>query len=180
MMTMKHGIYILTILMALLSLPESGVCFDSIFRLLRMIQSGGMFDANEAKVNLSYKNNNQVITFLDSLLLGNLNTKYITALNVETFVSPDGDESYNRSLAARRNDSIKEFLQRYNSDVGVDKIHFFSEGEDWSEFRKLVASDSNLPDREEVLILIDYQIRMMSMTAIGRICFCSMTKMQSL
>ena len=32
----------------------------------------------------------------------------------------------------------------------------FSEGEDWSEFRKLVASDSNLPDREEVLILIDY------------------------
>lgn len=32
----------------------------------------------------------------------------------------------------------------------------FSEGEDWSEFRKLVASDSNLPDREEVLMLIDY------------------------
>ena len=59
-------------------------------------------------------------------------------------------------MAARRNDSIKEFLQRYNSDVSVDKIHFSSEGEDWSEFRKLVASDSNLPDREEVLILIDY------------------------
>ena len=153
---MKHGIYILTILMALLSLPESGyasipffaVANDTIRRVVIY------FDANEAKVNLSYKNNNQVITFLDSLLLGNLNTKYITALNVETFVSPDGDESYNRSLAARRNDSIKEFLQRYNSDVGVDKIHFFSEGEDWSEFRKLVASDSNLPDREEVLILI--------------------------
>ena len=79
---------------------------------------------------------------------------------MKTFVSPDGDESYNRSLAARRNDSIKEFLQRYNSDVSVDKIHFFSEGEDWSEFRKLVASDSNLPDREEVLILIDYHKKM--------------------
>ena len=65
---------------------------------------------------------------------------------MKTFVSPDGNESYNRGLAARRNDSIKEFLQRYNSDVSVDKIHFFSEGEDWSEFRKLVASDSNLPD----------------------------------
>lgn len=155
---MKHGIYILTILMALLSLPESGyasipffaVANDTIRRVVIY------FDANEAKVDLSYKSNNQVITILDSLLLGNLNTKYITALNVETFVSPDGDESYNRSLAARRNDSIKEFLQRYNSDVSVDKIHFFSEGEDWSEFRKLVASDSNLPDREEVLILIDY------------------------
>ena len=60
------------------------------FSLLRILQSGGAviyFDANEAKVDLSYKNNNQVITILDSLLLGNLNTKYITALNVETFVS---------------------------------------------------------------------------------------------
>lgn len=103
------------------------VCFDSIFAVANdtIRRAVIYFDANEAKVDLSYKNNNQVIIILDSLLLGNLNTKYITALNVETFVSPDGDESYNRSLAARRNDSIKEFLQRYNSDVSVDKIHFF-------------------------------------------------------
>ena len=155
---MNHGIYILTILMALLSLPESGYASIPFFAVANdtIRRAVIYFDANEAKVDLSYKDNNQAITILDSLLLGNLNTKYITALNVKTFVSPDGDESYNRSLAARRNDSIKEFLQRYNSDVSVDKIHFFSEGEDWSEFRKLVASDSNLPDREEVLILIDY------------------------
>ena len=144
--------------MALLSLPESGYASIPFFAVANdtIRRAVIYFDANEAKVDLSYKDNNQAITILDSLLLGNLNTKYITALNVKTFVSPDGDESYNRSLAARRNDSIKEFLQRYNSDVSVDKIHFFSEGEDWSEFRKLVASDSNLPDREEVLILIDY------------------------
>lgn len=125
--TMKHGIYILTILMALLSLPESGYASIPFFAVANdtIRQVVIYFDANEAKVDLSYKDNNQVITILDSLLLGNLNTKYITALNVETFVSPDGNESYNRSLAARRNDSIKEFLQRYNSDVSVDKIHFF-------------------------------------------------------
>lgn len=155
---MKHGIYILAILMALLSLPESGYASIPFFAVANdTIQRVVIhFDANETRVNPNYKSNNQVIATLDSLFFGHLNTKYINALNVETFVSPDGDESYNRSLIARRNDSIKEFLQRYNSDVGVDKIHFFSEGEDWSEFRKLVASDSNLPDREEVLILIDY------------------------
>ena len=155
---LKHGIYILAILMVLLGLPESGyasipffaVANDTIRRVMIY------FDANDAGVNSCYKSNNQAIATLDSLLSGNLGTKYVTALNVKTFVSPDGNESYNRGLAARRNDSIKEFLQRYNSDVSVDKIHFFSEGEDWSEFRKLVASDSNLPDREEVLMLIDY------------------------
>lgn len=56
---MKHGIYILTILMALLSLPESGyasipffaVANDTIRRVVIY------FDANEAKVDLSYKSN---------------------------------------------------------------------------------------------------------------------------
>ena len=83
---MKHGIYILTILMALLSLPESGYASIPFFAVANdtIRRAVICFDANEAKVDLSYKINNQVITILDSLLLGNLNTKYITALNVET------------------------------------------------------------------------------------------------
>ena len=87
--------------MALLSLPESGYASIPFFAVANdtIRRAVIYFDANEAKVDLSYKDNNQAITILDSLLLGNLNTKYITALNVETFVSPDGDESYNRSLA---------------------------------------------------------------------------------
>lgn len=103
------------------------VCFDSIFAVANDTIRRVMiyFDANDAGVNSCYKSNNQAIATLDSLLSGNLGTKYVTALNVKTFVSPDGNESYNRGLAARRNDSIKEFLQRYNSDVSVDKIHFF-------------------------------------------------------
>ena len=55
--TMKHGIYILTILMALLSLPESGyasipffaVANDTIRRVVIY------FDANDAGVNPCYK-----------------------------------------------------------------------------------------------------------------------------
>ena len=155
---MKHGIYILALLMVLLNLSESGyasvpfltVANDTMRRVVIY------FDANETTMNPLYKDNNQAIIVLDSLLTKKADTEYITALNIVTFVSPDGDESYNTSLVARRNNSIKEFLQRYKSDVNVDKIHFFSEGEDWSEFRRLVASDSNLPDRKEVLMLIDY------------------------
>lgn len=155
---MKNAIYILAILIALSGLSESGYAAIPFFTVANdtIRQVVIYFDANETGVNPCYKSNNQTITMLGSLLSENLNTKYITALNVATFVSPDGNDSYNRSLVAQRNNSIKEFLQRYKSDVDVDKIHFLSEGEDWSEFRKLVASDSNLPDREEVLMLIDY------------------------
>lgn len=41
-----------------------------------------------------------------------------------SFVSPDGDEFYNKSLVTKRNDSIKEFLRRYELVNNVDKIHF--------------------------------------------------------
>lgn len=80
------------------------VCFDSIFAVANDTIRRVMiyFDANDAGVNSCYKSNNQVIATLDSLLSGNLGTKYVTALNVKTFVSPDGNESYNRGLAARR------------------------------------------------------------------------------
>lgn len=73
-----------------------------------------------------------------------------------TFVSPDGDSVYNAALSVRRNNSMREFLRQRYPYVDVEKIKLTSEGEDWSELRKLVASDSDLPDREEVLMLIDY------------------------
>lgn len=155
---MKRGIYILAILMALSCLSESVYAAIPFFTFTNDTIRRVMlyFDVNETSMNPYYRNNKQSINILDSLLSENQNTQYLTALNVMTFVSPDGDEAYNTTLAARRNNSIKEFLQRNHSDVDVEKIHFFSEGEDWSAFRKLVASDSNLPDREEVLMLIDY------------------------
>ena len=102
------------------------------------------------------KTNNQEINVLDSLLEERINSRYITALNVVTFVSPDGDSVYNAALSVRRNNSMREFLRQRYPYVDVEKIKLTSEGEDWSELRKLVASDSDLPDREEVLMLIDY------------------------
>lgn len=155
---MKHGIYISAILLVLAGLsgtsyaaiPFFSVANDTIRRVVIY------FDANETGLDPSYRNNKQAIATLDSLLTGKLATKYITAINVTTYVSPEGDESYNSSLIARRNNAIKEFLRQYNSEMDAERIHLFSGGEDWTEFRKLAAADSNLPDREEVLILVDY------------------------
>ena len=92
--------------MALLSLPESGYASIPFFAVANdtIRRAVIYFDANEAKVDLSYKDNNQAITILDSWRLGNLKTKYITALNIKTIGSTDDDEYYNRSFSTRRND----------------------------------------------------------------------------
>ena len=92
---MKHGIFILAILMALLSLPESGYAAVPFFTVINdtIRRVVIYFDANETNVNHCYRSNKEAIITLDSLLSGNSDTKYITALNVVSFVSPDGDES---------------------------------------------------------------------------------------
>lgn len=155
---MKYGVYILALFMALSCLSESGCAAIPVSTVARDTTRRVViyFDENKVDVNSCYKSNSQAIETLDSLFSGDCDTKYITELNVETFVSPDGDETYNMSLATRRSNSIKKFLQRYESEVGSEKIHFHSKGEDWSTFCQLVATDTLLPDREEVLMLIDY------------------------
>lgn len=155
---MKHGIYISAILLVLAGLSGTSYAAIPFFSVAKdtIRQVVIYFDANETGVDSCYRSNKEAIATLDSLLTGKLAMKYITALDVTTFVSPDGNESYNSSLIARRNNSLKELLRQCNLEIDGERIHLFSGGEDWTEFRKLAAADPNLPDREEVLMLVDY------------------------
>ena len=83
------------------------------------------FDQEETDVDLCYKTNNQEINVLYSLLEERLNSRYITALNVVTFVSPDGDSVYNAALSVRRNNSMREFLRQRYPYVDVEKIKLY-------------------------------------------------------
>ena len=60
---MKHGIYILAILMVLLSLPESGYAAMAFFTVVNdtIRRVVIYFDANETNVNPCYRDNNQEI-----------------------------------------------------------------------------------------------------------------------
>ena len=92
---MKHGIYILTFFMTLLGLSESGYAMIPFFTATgdTVRRAVIYFEVSETCVDSCYGSNNQVIAVLDSLLARNSDTKYITALNVITSVSPE--DSYN-------------------------------------------------------------------------------------
>lgn len=98
---------------------------------------------SETCVDSCYGSNNQVAAVLDSLLARNSDTKYITALNVITSVSPEDDESYNTNLISKRNHSVSEFLQRYHSNIDVNKIHYFQQariGQSYVSWRQLTLT----------------------------------------
>lgn len=155
---MKHGIYILIILVALLPLSKKGYAMTPPFKVPNDTSRQVViyFNENETRIDSLYKGNNQSLVLLDSLLGRSWDAECVTVVNIVTFVSPDGDTAYNASLSAKRNSSLREFLQRRYPYIDSEKIKLVSEGEDWTEYRKLVEEDSGLPDREEVLTLMDY------------------------
>lgn len=114
---MKHGTYILTFY-GITQPFRKWICYGPVFTVASDTarQVVIYFEASGTCIDSRYKSNNRMIMMLDSLLAGNADTKYITALNVTTFVSPEGDESYNASLISKRNHSISEF---YNDTIRI-------------------------------------------------------------
>ena len=77
----------------------------------------------------------------------------ITDIFIEGYASPEGNAERNAGLSLARAKALKDYLQRaYALPEGIFRVS--SVGEDWSGLRQLVE-ESDLPDRERVLRIID-------------------------
>lgn len=77
----------------------------------------------------------------------------ITKLTVAGFASPEATVAYNKNLSERRAKSFANYLAiRYG--LAGNQMVVKAPGEDWEKTRQLVA-ESNHPDREAILSIID-------------------------
>lgn len=77
----------------------------------------------------------------------------ITRVWLKGFASPESPYSHNRDLAIGRTAALKDYIQKlYRFDSGVIATDF--EPEDWAGLKRFVDG-SNLPNRTEILALID-------------------------
>lgn len=155
---MKHGIHILAFLMALWGLSGKGYASIPSVSVVRDTtrQIIVYFEENVSRIDSNYCGNSQSIALLDSLLGQHSEAKSVLSLKVEAFASPEGESINNVDLSVRRKESLKDLLRQRYPYIDDKKIELSAKGEDWSEFRRLVSADLNLPDREDVLMLIDY------------------------
>lgn len=114
------------------------------------------FEKGQSVVDESFANNKQALATLDSLLRSFAVAEQPFEWQIKSYASPDGREVENRYLASQRSESAKEFLQKRYLNVDLSNLKLFSGGEDWAQFRTLVASDVDLPDREDILTLMEY------------------------
>lgn len=114
------------------------------------------FDLNARQVDKDYQGNGKTLTVLDSLLA---NPAHSIHLNSIILVSPDlynGKKEQGIPLGQKRSEEVKVFLCGKYPQVNTAQI-CIRKGEEYGDaLRKLILDDRLVPDREDVLALIDY------------------------
>ena len=112
------------------------------------------FANNSAHLDASYRDNaaaiREVEEFMRILLQGDCGTRVII---IDGAASPLGKEEYNKRLALRRAEAVRDFLHTIEGGDRI-RIHAISDGEDWESFTRDVVANYNRPNREKVLEII--------------------------
>jgi hypothetical protein len=113
------------------------------------------FRMNSSVVEPGYMDNARGLTILDHTfgnreLLSTFDYMIITAGAL-----PEGNEARNDTLASERALALKSYIMWKFPYVDRSMIYTFSIGEDWDGLRAEIAGDGRMPDKSEVLSMLD-------------------------
>lgn len=113
------------------------------------------FRVNSTVIDKNYRNNNTVLTRVDSLFTELKQDTTITIESVEFSgsASPEGNANTNKRLSRARMDAVEKFV-RSNVSFPDDIITHNDRYIDWGHLIELVEADPTLPMRDEVLAIV--------------------------
>lgn len=79
----------------------------------------------------------------------------VDSVVITSSASPDGNRHYNRRLSVKRGQSVYSYLKDGMPALPEEALVLVPKGEDWTAFRSLIAADSLLPHRQELLDITD-------------------------
>lgn len=149
-------------------MKRGAVCYGLLFILLSYGYAGQRTEADisakpfmlyfrfdKAVVDNGYMDNSRTLNHMAEILTDCRLCGRIDSINILSFASPDGDRSYNERLTHRRSAAVKGYLVWKYPHLDQCRIHSRPQGENWQELRRLIAADEHLPNREEVLQILD-------------------------
>lgn len=130
------------------------IAADSFKQVQKMKQEASIkFLINQAKLRKSELKNNSVQEFID--LLGRINkdakSYNVNDIEVLAYASPDGSESYNDKLAAKRQKESEKYVNEQLKLAGVEgDVTGQYTAEDWEGFQQIVQA-SDIQDKDLIL-----------------------------
>ena len=112
------------------------------------------FANNSSRLDASYRDNavilQEITQFMQVLLKEDFSSR---AIVVDGAASPLGKEDYNRRLALRRAEAVRDYLYTIEGSERI-RIEVVSNGEDWDSFTRDILANYSRPNRDKVIEII--------------------------
>lgn len=112
------------------------------------------FRLNEALVDSGYANNGKTLEALSKLFSDKVLASRIDSVHIYAYASPEGERMHNEQLAYRRAIAAKEQLTLNYPLINDSCIRLFPKGEAWEGLWKLIVWDTEIPEREELMMIM--------------------------
>lgn len=123
---------------------------------LDSIQSAPIyFPIGQAALDKSYRDNAAALEGLDTLLASKVITARLDSIRVWAFSSPEGGAALNRRLAMERALTLTDYITTKYPVVDRDRIQAQWATAEWKSLRRHLITDQELPDRSNVLAILD-------------------------
>lgn len=114
------------------------------------------FDLKVRQAEKDYQGNGKTLATLDSLLAHPAHSRHLYSIILLSPDSYNGKKEQDITPGLKRSEEVKAFLCRKYPQVNAAQICIRTGEEYGDALRKLITDDRLVPDREDVLALIDY------------------------
>lgn len=114
------------------------------------------FRFNQLVIDNDYMENYKTLGAFHALLSNGIAVSLIDTIFITAYASPEGDKTYNIRLAERRAEVVKNYLSEKYPILERPRICTDPRGENWTGLRRMIEDDNSVPDREEVLMILDH------------------------
>ncbi|MFI3333517.1 MAG: DUF3575 domain-containing protein [Rikenellaceae bacterium] len=112
---------------------------------------------NSSEVDPFYLSNADAMELVRHHLRDTLALAHLDSLSLSAISSPDGPFVLNQRLSEQRANRLREYIIGVNSTI-ESKIKVGYSGEDWVGLRRMVLESDEIPNKDEVLSIIDSEL----------------------
>ena len=103
--------------------------------------------------------NSKSLKKLDELIKNKLIISNLDSIIIVASSSPDGNEVYNLNLSKKRAESVKTYITGKYPMIKNKLIRALYTGENWTDFKRMIETDKNIPYREKLISIIKTGLR---------------------
>lgn len=113
------------------------------------------FRLDKTAVDSRYMDNGKALGAFHTLFSNSTAASLIDTIFITAYASPEGDKTRNIRLAEQRANAVKAYLRAEYRSLEHRCILTDPQGENWEGLRDMVEEDHSVPDREEVLMILN-------------------------